>query len=176
MTIETALVPKRAGTWGHLEIIKHEIITLHDPGNEQTLGEVDWWIRSGRSSGCYNEIISEDTIRILVPENFRAVHGAYMGGVSWNEEYWPEVAKRGMQNRYSYGVSCIRPLLGKTWETLAQRLAHLCTKWNLDPYRSVVCHYHIDPGKTDPIHFYQNPSELDRLRLQIDRLIQKGEV
>lgn len=167
MLIEEKLVPQRAGTWGHLSIIKHQIITLHDPGNDQSIDQVDLWIRSGRSSGAYNEIISGEAVRILIPENYRAVHGAFFGGVEWNKEFWPEIAARGMQNRYSYGICIIRPLQGQTWNTLVQRLATHCFKWNLDPFKHVVCHYHIDPGKTDPIHFYNNPPELDRLRLQV---------
>ena len=104
---------------------------------------------------------------ICLPENEMAYH---VGSTT----YTPEALRRlsSYPNNCTYGIECThRDLTGApawaTLESIINRCAHLCTKYNLDPLKDIWLHRDVVGWKDCHRWFVNNPSRFQELKREV---------
>jgi N-acetylmuramoyl-L-alanine amidase len=127
--------------------------------------------------GSAHEIIDlNGDIVLAIPPNEMAYH---VGSKKYTDEALDILGD--YPNDCSYGIECTHidwngTMTKETLETLVNRCADLCQKYNLNPITDIWTHKQVVGWKPCPKYFVDHPDEFETFKIKVSELMKKNTI
>jgi N-acetylmuramoyl-L-alanine amidase len=127
--------------------------------------------------GSAHEIIDlNGDIVLAIPPNEMAYH---VGSKTYTDEALDILGD--YPNDCTYGIECTHidwngTMTKETLETLVNRCADLCQKYNLDPITDIWTHKQVVGWKPCPKYFVDHPDEFEAFKIKVSELMKQSTI
>jgi N-acetylmuramoyl-L-alanine amidase len=163
-----------------LEKIKALVIHWVANPNSSAMDNRNYFENRKHGKTCYgsaHEIIDlNGDIVLAIPPNEMAYH---VGSKTYTDEALAVLG--AYPNNCTYGIECTHidwngTMTQETLETLVNRCADLCQKYNLDPITDIWTHKQVVGWKNCPKYFVDHPDEFEAFKIKVSKLMKKNTI